>query len=85
MSHAAIQIIESLIPQNQLQARTEIKKVKSSFAYMAPELVSQRWDKLWAFMIQEIIPHDDEPWILPIKKYWTKVVPTRNNNKEQEP
>ena len=51
---------------------------------MAPELVSQRWDKLWAFMIQEIIPHDDEPWILPIKEYWMKVVPTRNNNKEQE-
>ena len=67
--------ITKLLPENQIQAHAALKQVNKDFGYTAPECTSKRWDKLWHWIVTEIVPHDAEEWTTPIKEYWQQKVP----------
>lgn len=75
MSHAALTRITALIPADQPAALEGLQKLRNDMAYMAPELERQRWDLLWTFLVDYVIPHHQVPWTHPIKTYWLSVVP----------
>jgi hypothetical protein len=75
MSHEALGKLLTLIPADQPEALASIGRVKHDFSFMAPELENKRWHKLWTFLVEEVIPHNNEAWTTPIKTYWAEVVP----------
>jgi len=82
-SHDTLATLVTMVPANRADAHASLNNIKETFAYSAPEREDKRWDCLWTFVVEHVVPHDREPWTSPIKTYWHSVVPTVGTKDDQ--
>ena len=81
-SHEVLQRLIELVPAEEEDVHRRLQSIKGSFSYWAPELKGKRWDALFLFIIEVIVPAEEKgkTWTEQIKTYWNLSVPQNESD-----